>query len=202
MQIPPPLAGFPSACPPSAEPSGAAAPLAAARPLRVLVAEDNTINQRLITRALGQLGHTGTLVPNGEQALRALATHRFDLVLMDDHMPVMTGVQALELLRAGHPRADPRTLVIMVTANDMAGDREGYLRRGANGYLAKPVCMDRLRAEIDSVLGCHGCWPYACGGQPPRNGAPKHCLSADRVRRAASTMVPFANLKTRTEQHR
>lgn len=141
---------------PAARPLTPPHPGAAVRPLRLLVAEDNTINQKLITRALSQLGHTGTLVTNGEQALRALATRRFDLVLMDDHMPVMTGIQALRALRAGEPRAGSHTPVIVVTANDMDGDREDYLRRGASGYLAKPVRADALQAEIERVWACQG----------------------------------------------
>jgi CheY-like chemotaxis protein len=172
----------------------------AARTLRLLVAEDNPINQKLMTRVLGQLGHSGVMVGNGEHALRALAAQRFDLVLMDDHMPVMTGMQALKALRAGEPQAGPRTPVIVVTANDMAGDREDYLRRGASGYLAKPVRAEALQAEIDRVLACKGCWPYGCGGSPAGNAAPKHCLSADRVHRTTSTMVSLINLPTRTEQ--
>lgn len=180
--------------------AGHATPVRPARALRLLVAEDNTINQKLITRALGQLGHSGVMVGNGEQALRALAAQRFDLVLLDDHMPVMTGMQALKALRNRETKADPHTPVIVVTANDMAGDREDYLRRGASGYLAKPVRAEALQAEIDRVLACKGCWPYACGGLPAGNAAPKHCLSADRVHRTTSTMVSFINPPTRTEQ--
>lgn len=201
MQIKMPAApALPASGPIAREPGRTTPPSLAIRPLRVLVAEDNTINQRLITGALSQLGHTGTLVGNGEQALRAMSTQRFDLVLMDDHMPVMTGMEALAALRGGQTGADPRLPVIVVTANDMQGDRESYLGGGASGYLAKPVRADALHVEIERVLGCHGCWPYTCAGQPARNGAPKHCLSADRVHRAASTMVSFANLPTRTER--
>jgi CheY-like chemotaxis protein len=192
MQILPPALSRP--------PASDASPVRPARALRLLVAEDNTINQKLITRVLGQLGHSGVMVGNGEQALRALAAQRFDMVLMDDHMPVMTGMQALKALRASEPQARPRTPVIVVTANDMAGDREDYLRRGASGYLAKPVRAEALQAEIERVLACKGCWPYACGGSPAGNAASKHCLSADRVHRTTSTMVSLINLPTRTEQ--
>jgi CheY-like chemotaxis protein len=98
-----------------------------ARRLHVLVADDMLGNQKTAMMMLKHLGHTGMLVGDGDQALRCLAQHRFDVVLLDDHMPGMDGRQVLQALRQSERAGKPATTVIMVTANDLPGDREQYL---------------------------------------------------------------------------
>jgi len=123
-------------------------PRAKHRALRVLIAEDHPINQKLANILLSQMGHECVLVDDGEQALEALAQARFDVVLMDVMMPNMDGVKALKHLRAMEAQGRARTVVIMVTAHAMTGDRERFLNDGADGYVSKPISSKILEAEI------------------------------------------------------
>lgn len=120
--------------------------------LRVLAAEDNPVNQKLIVAALKQLGHQGVVVSDGEKALRCLSQLSFDVLLLDVQMPVMDGLEALASIREQESLGKPHLPVIMVTANDILGDRERYLKQGADGYVAKPVDIALLDAEIKRVL--------------------------------------------------
>ncbi len=122
------------------------------RPLHILVAEDNRINQELVAHLLRGAGHRCTLVGNGHEALAALHAAPYDLVLMDIHMPEMDGLAALRVLRAeaGPLRDLP---VIALTANAMQGDREQYLAAGADEYVAKPIMPAALFAAITRVTG-------------------------------------------------
>jgi len=126
-------------------PKGSAAP---ARCLKVLIAEDHPINQKLAAILLEQMGHACVLVDDGDKALEALAQDRFDMVLMDVMMPHMDGLTALKALRAMEAQGRPRTVVIMVTAHAMAGDRERFMAQGADGYVSKPISTPMLEAEI------------------------------------------------------
>ena len=120
--------------------------------LKVLVAEDNIINQRLLVGLLGQLGHTGMVVNDGEKALKCLAKMRVDLVLMDVMMPNMDGLQALAAIRAKEAAEGGHLPVIMATAHDEPGDAARFKRAGADGYLTKPLDLQRLQSEISRVL--------------------------------------------------
>ncbi len=118
------------------------------RRLKVLIAEDHPINQKLAAILLAQMGHDCVLVDDGDTALQALAHDRFDMVLMDVMMPHMDGITALKALRALEAQGRPRTVVIMVTAHAMAGDRERFMAHGADGYVSKPISTAMLEAEI------------------------------------------------------
>jgi CheY-like chemotaxis protein/HPt (histidine-containing phosphotransfer) domain-containing protein len=140
--------------------SDAAAPAAsrpAARPLRILLAEDHPINQVVATHMLERLGHRTVVASHGRQALAAMESGAFDLVLMDLQMPVMDGFQALAAIRE-RERAGPgsrRTPVVALTAHAMAGDRERCLAGGFDGYLPKPIRSDELaRALAELVRSC------------------------------------------------
>ena len=118
--------------------------------LSILVAEDNGVNQTIVDAMLRQLGHLPTLVGNGREALAALARKDFDLVLMDCNMPVLGGLEATRLLRAGSSGArNPRIPVIALTANAMEGDRENCLAAGMDDFVAKPVGLAILRSAIE-----------------------------------------------------
>ena len=120
--------------------------------LAVLVAEENAVNQAVIQAMLRQLGHVTTVVPNGREALDALAQDHFDLVLMDCNMPVMDGLEATRLLRAGAAGVrDAAVPVIALTANAMEGDRELCLAAGMDDFLTKPVSSAALRQAIEHV---------------------------------------------------
>ena len=127
-------------------------PVMAKRSLRVLVAEDNVINQKLAIAALTSLGHTGVVVNDGEKALRCLAQLPFDLVLMDVMMPNMDGMAALSAIREREAQGQPHMPVIMATSHDLPGDRERFIQFGADGYVPKPVHVDQLGSEIKRLL--------------------------------------------------
>lgn len=121
--------------------------------LKVLVADDNPINQKLMTGLLKGLGHTGIVVSDGAKVLQVLSRARVDLIFLDDTMPVMGGREVLGHLRDYRAEGRPVPPVIMVTANDLPGDRDMYLQCGAQGYLAKPVDLHQLTLELQRVLG-------------------------------------------------
>jgi PAS domain S-box-containing protein len=109
------------------------------RALRILVAEDNAVNQRLVLRLLEKRGHTTVMASDGRQALEALRNADFDLVLMDVQMPHMDGVEATAAIRRLEECSGRHLPVIALTANAMKGDREKYVAGGMDGYLAKPI---------------------------------------------------------------
>jgi CheY-like chemotaxis protein len=123
----------------------------AGRKLKVLVAEDNIINQRLVIGMLGALGHTGVVVGDGEKALRCLAQLQFDVVLMDVMMPVMDGIQALANIRSREQETGMHQPIIMATAHVEPGDAARFRRAGADGYVAKPIEIELLQSELDRV---------------------------------------------------
>jgi two-component system sensor histidine kinase/response regulator len=116
--------------------------------LRVLLAEDNPVNQRLATRLLEKRGHRDVVASNGRQALEALERASFDLVLMDVQMPEMDGFEATAAIREKEKANGQHLPVIAVTAHAMKGDRERCLAAGMDGYLAKPI----RQQELDDLL--------------------------------------------------
>lgn len=122
------------------------------RPLKVLVAEDNIINQRVVVGLLTQLGHTGMVVKDGEKALKCLAKMQVDVVLMDVMMPVMDGLDALAAIRAQEAVTGAHLPIIMATSHDEPGEALRYQKAGADGYLCKPLDLQSLQAEIERVL--------------------------------------------------
>jgi two-component system sensor histidine kinase/response regulator len=110
--------------------------------LKVLLAEDNLVNQRVAMGLLVRRGHEVIAVANGLEALSAIDRHRFDVVLMDIQMPVMDGVEATIAIREREKTTGGRLRIIALTAHVMKGDRERYLAAGMDYYLAKPI--DRL----------------------------------------------------------
>jgi light-regulated signal transduction histidine kinase (bacteriophytochrome)/DNA-binding response OmpR family regulator len=119
--------------------------------LHVLLAEDNRVNQKIAIRLLEKRGHHVTLAENGEEALVALARRSFDLVLMDGHMPVMDGFEATKAIREREKSTGLHQPVIAMTAMVMAGDRESFKAAGMDGYLSKPIDIQKL----DEVLAVY-----------------------------------------------
>jgi len=127
----------------------------AVRPLCVLVAEDNVVNQTLAVRWLEKRGHTVLLVTNGREAVEAVAQYAFDLVLMDVQMPEMDGLEATAIIRQREQtNGGARLPIIAMTAHAMKGDAERCLAAGMDGYVAKPIQTGTLFSVIDSVV--HG----------------------------------------------
>ncbi len=122
--------------------------------LRVLVAEDNPVNQLLATRLLEKRGHRVVMTTNGREALAAIAKDSYDLVLMDVQMPEMDGLEATAVLRAKEKdRADGLHLpVIALTAHAMKGDQERCLAAGMDGYLTKPIRPEELDAILQTYV--------------------------------------------------
>jgi CheY-like chemotaxis protein/signal transduction histidine kinase len=119
--------------------------------LHILVAEDNAVNQRLVTRLLEKRGHMVTAVNTGKEALCALAQKQCDLVLMDVQMPEMDGCEATAAIRAQEQGTGGRIPIIALPAHAMKEDREKCLAAGMDGYLTKPIKPEELYAAIDRI---------------------------------------------------
>ena len=117
--------------------------------LRVLVAEDNPVNQLLARRLLERDGHAVVVVDNGEAILDALEAHSFDLLLLDVHMPVMDGFKATAAIRKREQTTRQHLPIIGVTASAMQGDRERCLAAGMDDFIPKPIEIEDLQAAID-----------------------------------------------------
>jgi two-component system sensor histidine kinase/response regulator len=121
------------------------------RSLRILLAEDNRVNQKIAIRLLEKRGHHPVLAENGKEALEALARASFDLVLMDVHMPDMDGIEATLAIREKEKSTGLHQPIIAMTALAMKGDRERCLAAGMDGYLSKPIDLQQL----DDVLAAY-----------------------------------------------
>ena len=124
----------------------------AVRPLRILVAEDNPVNQKVALGLLRPLGHTVEVVANGREALAAVEVHEFDVVLMDMHMPEMGGVEATRRIRA-LAGARGRLPILALTATVDAASLQEGLDAGMNGHIAKPIEPEALEAELFRLFG-------------------------------------------------
>jgi signal transduction histidine kinase/CheY-like chemotaxis protein/HPt (histidine-containing phosphotransfer) domain-containing protein len=120
--------------------------------LKILLAEDNPVNQQLATRILEKRGHSVHVVPDGRQALDAVSRDRYDLVLMDVQMPEMDGFETTAAIRARENSSGAHLPIIALTAHAMTGDRERCLAAGMDGYLSKPLRAPELIAVIEQLI--------------------------------------------------
>jgi PAS domain S-box-containing protein len=120
--------------------------------LRILVAEDNPVNQLFVGRVLEKAGHEATIVANGDDALAALGNQLFDLVLMDVQMPVRDGFQATLRIRELEQGSERHLPIVAMTAHAMKGDRERCLEMGMDDYVTKPIQPQHLISVISRVL--------------------------------------------------
>ncbi|HEY1111672.1 MAG TPA: response regulator, partial [Opitutaceae bacterium] len=136
-----------------AEPAASAAPQPQ---VRILVAEDNPVNQKVTLLQLRNLGYAADIAVNGREALEALRRREYSLILMDAQMPEMDGLEATRRIRAaqaaGEPGFPPNLRIVAMTANAMSGDREMCLEAGMDDYLAKPVKPSSLRDVLARYL--------------------------------------------------
>jgi PAS domain S-box-containing protein len=143
------------------EPSVSAAPdrLAERLPLRILVVEDNAVNQQLVLLMLQKVGYRADVAANGVEGLEALERQPYDAVLMDVEMPEMDGLEASRRIHRRWPR-ERRPHIIAVTANAMQGERELCIQAGMDDYIAKPIHFDELTAALSRA-------PQRSGAPPP-----------------------------------
>ena len=122
--------------------------------LKVLLAEDNKVNQKLAVTVLERLGHAVTVVEDGAQAVSLSGTGSFDLILMDMQMPVMGGIDATRAIREREKSEGDgdRQLIVAMTANAMPRDRDRCLEAGMDGYISKPISKNQLIEEINRVV--------------------------------------------------
>jgi CheY-like chemotaxis protein len=138
--------------PAPAKPS-APTPVASEPPpgLKILLAEDSVVNQRLALGLLRQWGHTVVVANNGREALERLADQPFDVVLMDVQMPEMDGLEATARLRERERESGTHVPVIAMTAHAMQGDRDRCLAAGMDGYVVKPIRRPELQAALEGL---------------------------------------------------
>jgi PAS domain S-box-containing protein len=122
------------------------------RPLNILLAEDNTVNQRLAVRILEKRGHSTVVACNGKEAVALLERQPFDLILMDLEMPEMSGLEATAAIRARERNTGGHIPILALTAHAMKGDRERCLAAGMDGYVAKPVQPRELYQAIAELV--------------------------------------------------
>jgi CheY-like chemotaxis protein/HPt (histidine-containing phosphotransfer) domain-containing protein len=159
-------------------------PARGTRPLRVLLAEDNLVNQKLAVRILEKRGHSVVVASNGKEAVEALEREPFDLVLMDVQMPDMGGFEATFLIRAREQGTGQRVPIIALTAHAMKGDRERCLEAGMDGYVAKPIVPQELFQAIEEVLPAQDLPEWRKGTEPVSNASSEafdRALALERV---------------------
>ena len=122
------------------------------RPLNLLLAEDNPINQRVAQRMLHMAGHQVTVAENGKRALEILAQRRFDAILMDVQKPEMDGFEATAAIRKEEEKSGLHTPIIAMTAHALKGDRERCLAAGMDGYIAKPMTSGELLEVLTAIV--------------------------------------------------
>jgi two-component system, sensor histidine kinase and response regulator len=128
----------------------------ASRSLRILLAEDNPVNQRLAVRMLEKRGHRVAMSCNGREALEALAGDAFDLILMDVQMPEMDGFEATAAIRKSEAGRGTHIPIVALTAHAMKGDRERCLAAGMDEYLAKPIRPEELDELLEHFISVRG----------------------------------------------
>ncbi|HEY6057399.1 MAG TPA: response regulator, partial [Candidatus Limnocylindrales bacterium] len=139
-------------------------PLGERHPLRILLAEDNAVNQKLALRLLQQMAYQADVAADGHEAIEALERSEYDVVLMDVQMPELDGLEATRRIRARWP--DRPLPIVAMTANAMAGDREACLAAGMNDYISKPIRPAELASALARVPAGHVPSPPASSAVP------------------------------------
>jgi CheY-like chemotaxis protein len=136
--------------------------------LRILLAEDNTVNQMVAVRLLQKRGHAVTVAANGKQALAALGKQPFDIILMDVQMPEMDGFEATALIRAREKDTGGHIPIIAITAHAMVGDRERYLDSGMDDYVSKPSRRRTSSTPSKNCARCPSALPHRSSRRKPQ----------------------------------
>jgi CheY-like chemotaxis protein len=140
--------------------------------LRILIAEDSLINQKILLRMLKKIGCAADVVTNGIQAVEAIAAEQYDIVFMDVHMPEMDGLEATRIIvRTKQPGGGPK--IIALTASAMSGDKEKCIEAGMDDYITKPVRLEEVISRLNRWAPARpGTSMEAAGKQFPANGVP------------------------------
>jgi CheY-like chemotaxis protein/HPt (histidine-containing phosphotransfer) domain-containing protein len=143
--------------------------MAQRHPLRILLAEDNVVNQKVTLRLLEKMGYRADLAANGLEVLEALRQTRqaYDVILMDIHMPEMDGAEATRQIRQTWP-APEQPYIIAMTANALPGDREQYLAVGMDDYISKPVQINELIRALNQAKNLQPDQAPAAAPAPPK----------------------------------
>jgi CheY-like chemotaxis protein len=136
---------------PPAEKSPFDPEMAKRHPLRILLAEDNLVNQKVALRFLQQFGYRADIASNGKETLQSVARQLYDVILMDVQMPEMDGLEATRQIVSRWPEKNDRPYIIAMTADAAQGDREMCLAAGMDEYLAKPIRVAELREVLEKV---------------------------------------------------
>jgi len=115
-------------------------------PLRILVAEDNLVNQKLATKMLGKLGYQPDLACNGKEVMEMVGHEHYDIILMDVQMPEMDGLEATRMIRTC---LELQPIIIAMTANVMLGDRDECIQAGMDDYISKPIELNELLGQLE-----------------------------------------------------
>jgi two-component system, sensor histidine kinase and response regulator len=126
--------------------------LASGRPMHILLAEDNIVNQKVVCRLLEKQGHHVEIAANGREALESLIRGHFDVVLMDVQMPEMDGLEATAAIRKREQRSGGHVPIIALTAHALKADHDRCLAAGMDGYLSKPIRPDDLFRHIEHLF--------------------------------------------------
>lgn len=119
---------------------------------KVLLVEDNAMNQKVVKVILNKLGHQITIVKNGKEAVKILFPGKFDIIFMDIQMPVMGGIEATEQIRKIEENSNSCTPIVALTASAMKGDKERFFAVGMNGYISKPMKKGDIKNIMKSLL--------------------------------------------------
>jgi len=170
--------------------------LAARLPLRVLLADDNVINQKVASRLLQQMGYQADLASNGLEVLQALERKPYDVILMDVQMPRMDGLETTRQIRlrqkdaGAGPLFNSRVMIIAMTANAMHGDQEKCLAAGMNSYIPKPVRPEALQSALEQF---HSVAPAtASAPHPAALNSPEHSPSATDAPVDVQRLIDFS----------
>jgi CheY-like chemotaxis protein len=165
--------------------------ISAQYPLSILIAEDNVINQEVVSGMLEMMGYKTDIVQNGLEAVNAVRDRHYDLIFMDVQMPHMDGIEATRRIIA--ELGDKRPRIIAMTANVMQGDKESYLAAGMDGYVGKPILLDEVRTVLmnSSIL---------LGLQTEVSAETKPTTKADPVPAPVRIETPAAEIPTPPEE--
>ena len=138
--------------------------------LRILLAEDSLVNQKLAVALLEEEGHVVAVASNGREACAQAACGNFDLILMDVQMPEMDGLEATAKIRAGEKQSKTHIPIIAMTAHALKGDRERCLDAGMDAYVAKPIRADEVLETIGALIAATGESAAPAVSAPPEEG--------------------------------